>query len=677
MSALQAPHIQDFHDGSKVEPHWGYADRVIPCTVDAGSCEYLDVVYSAHDRGMIYVAVIWATIFAILALYGTGRLIAPKFTSKIDACGPASSDEDPSHQRAPSVLNRHIAAAGATLRHYLLPDIGLRRIFGRVTRFQVLILAIFAGYIIIWSFLGMSYKRWITPVKKAPGKYNSRSTLGPFADRVGVLAFALTPLSILLSSRESVLSLITGVPYHHFNFLHRWLGHIIFIQSSVHTIGWCIVEIRLYQPQPSVGINWIKQPYMIWGVVAMFFLTSLWVLSMPFAIRAFGYEFFRKAHYVLAMVYVGACWGHWEHLKVFLIPSLVLWGIDRAVRIGRSALLHYKCLPGSMSASRFGFSAAPAQVTYFPDEKNGDIVRLDFQHPQRPWNIGQYFYLCFTEGSIWQSHPLTPLSLPIQDSAKLVTHSYIFRAKKGETKRIAMLAAEKCAMIDGPSSEAGKPTTGVILTGPYGASIMNGVGHDTNIFCLAGGTGVTFVLPVLLHLANTLAHDNKTARKIELCWVVRQAKDVEWVGAELDVLRAHPLITVRTFVTRDRVGHEANTEKNEVVDEAIGKEHHSAPGSNSGSGSAEVSVVNLPRITSSSPPTDHHRPDVSELIRDFVGTTVSTGETTVFVSGPGEMVSEARRAAAACNWGRAVLKERTGDYLRSSVRFVDDNRLEF
>ncbi|KAI5848386.1 hypothetical protein BZA05DRAFT_403927 [Tricharina praecox] len=42
--------------------------------------------------------------------------------------------------------------------------------------------------------------------------------------------------------RENIFSLITGIPYQHFNFMHRVLGWIIFAQSLLHTIGWTIVQ---------------------------------------------------------------------------------------------------------------------------------------------------------------------------------------------------------------------------------------------------------------------------------------------------------------------------------------------------------------------------------------------------------------------------------------------------
>lgn len=32
-------HIQDEAAATSVEAHWGYADRVVPCVVDAGSCK--------------------------------------------------------------------------------------------------------------------------------------------------------------------------------------------------------------------------------------------------------------------------------------------------------------------------------------------------------------------------------------------------------------------------------------------------------------------------------------------------------------------------------------------------------------------------------------------------------------------------------------------------------------
>jgi ferric-chelate reductase len=142
----------------------------------------------------------------------------------------------------------------------------------------------------------------------------------------------LTPFTILLSNHESYLSLLTGIPYQHFNFLHRWTGRIIFAQSFLHTLGWAIIEGKLYQPQPAEYARLMSEMYITFGVVAMFLLSLMLVLSTQTAIKWFGYEFFKITHWIIAILYIGACWGHWDRLWCWMVPSLALIGIDQILR---------------------------------------------------------------------------------------------------------------------------------------------------------------------------------------------------------------------------------------------------------------------------------------------------------------------------------------------------------
>ncbi|GJC85272.1 ferric reductase transmembrane component 3 [Colletotrichum liriopes] len=614
-SQLAARHIQNMSEAASLEPHWGYADRAIPCTNDAGSCAYLDVVYGSHDLGMLYVGILWAIIGGILLVWAVGRRALPSISEE-DVLR-ASLLEDT--RASKSFLNRLRQTISSAMNRYLLPDC-IRPVFGRTTRLQVLILSVLAGYLLIFSFVGIVYNTWVTPVKKMPGVYNTRVSLGPWSDRIGVLAYALTPLSVLFATRESVLSLLTGVPYQNFNFLHRWVGYIIVVQSVLHTIGWLVIEVRLYQPQPTVAQEWISQLYMIWGCIALFFLMALYVLSLPPVIRLTGYEFFRKSHYILAMLYVGACIGHWKNLECFMIPALVIWFLDRAARAVRTALMHHNFIEGK----GMGFSAARAAMAIFPDSENGDVVRLDFSHPQDAWNIGQHFYLCFTESSIWQSHPFTPLNAPVTVNGR-TKHSYIFRAKGGETKKVAEIATRKLATASGEKTEV-IPTTSVILTGPYGDPILRNVTSDVNILCVAGGTGVTYVLPALMSLKK---HSGAT-RQLELVWVVRRIKDVEWIRPELDALEAEegPKVTVRIFATRDACNDISPSEQSNKLSESGST---SDAGEGPGEKQVQVSTRATGELTSSETP---RHPDMATIVRQFVDATVS-GKTAVFASGPG------------------------------------------
>ncbi|KAL1598150.1 hypothetical protein SLS59_007160 [Nothophoma quercina] len=701
-------HIQNISAATEVQPHWGYADRVVPCANDAGSCKYLDVVYAAHDIGMYYTGIIWATIGGILILWAIGRHFMRAHPSGVVL--PADLAGEGVNKRR-NAIQRFATAAPSYARSYLLPDAN-RFIFGRVTRTQVLTLVCVVGYLTIWSFVGIVYGTWVTPVKNKPGLYNTRTSLGPWADRVGVIAYALTPLSVMLSSRESILSLVTGLPYQSFNFLHRWLGYLIFAQSSLHTIGWCIIEIKLYNPQPTTGLNWIRQLYMIWGLVAMILLTLLVILSTPWGIRMTGYEAFRKLHYVLAMVYIGACWGHWEQLKVFLIPGLVVWIIDRAIRLGRTALLHYNFLP----SGHMGFRAALADITFFRDEVNGDVVRLDFDHPQDAWSVGQHFYLMFPESSIWQAHPFTPLSLPVF-GADTQHHSYIFRAKKGETRKIAELSAKRAARASDPQEAneglMGNARLSVVLQGPYGEQTMGDLASDSNVLCIAGGTGITYVLPVLLDIAS---RPQNRDRKLSLVWVIRHRSDIDWVAPELQVLKRkcrNLRAGIHIYVTRAAEDHyhEPNvpTTAEKVTEsgcatggtsaccspEAIGsccepkpeeirvqaksccggtKEIQTISNTSDSSAASVSSALSVHGVSKSELNLDHiqARPDLRLMVVDFVASTVR-GRTDVFASGPGGMISDLRTIIAAVNKGGEVWK---GDE-RWDVRLTCDDRLEW
>lgn len=635
-SSLMKRHIQDHSLNATTQNHWGYAERQMPCLNDPGSCDYLDEAYAAHDRGLIYVGVIWLTIVAVLAAWGTFRILSPKTNT--------------------SRLGRLCNVVAATGRRYLLPD-AVRAVFGRTTRLQVLILAISCGYLTIWSFIGMVYGTWITPVKDMPGTYNTRTTLGPWSNRVGVIAYALTPLSVMLASRESLLSMITGVPYQHFNFLHRWLGYVILVQSSLHTIGWCIIQIRLYQPQPKVRYTFFQELYLIWGIVAMGLILVLYIFSLPFVIRRTGYEFFRKSHYVLAMVYAGACIAHWEKLHCFLTPAIALWFLDRFIRLGRTWLLHRRGIDKSHQGL---FQAANARFTIFSNTEDGDVVRLDFRHPHKPWNIGQHFYLCFTEGSIWQSHPFTPLNAPKYiDNA--TEHSYLFRAKGGETRKIAGILKKRKELA------TEMMTTPVILTGPYGESLERSHRADENILCIAGGTGITYVLPLILAIARdgTLGQ-----RKIELVWLIRHRSDAEWIRPELDELSASGAganLKIRIFTTRDsngegNVSDTATTSSKEKSQDAVDSEK----GVNSEAGTLTIRPA---AATETAEHTGH--PAIGPILQGFLAATVQ-GPTTVVASGPGGMMSELRRRVAEANDGGRVWKGED----RFDVSLQCDDRME-
>lgn len=147
--------------------------------------------------------------------------------------------------------------------------------------------------------------------------------------------------------------------------------------------------------------------------------------------------------------------------------------------------------------------------------------------------------------------------MPVQEGG-LTLHSYVFRARGGETRKIAQLAAEKLTNVPGTTvdtntkgaqgqSSLNAGTTPVILGGPYGQSMVKSLTSDTNVLCVAGGTGIAYVLPVVL----SIARETFSTRAVQLVWVIRRFEDRLWIEKELATIALTSEIRVRIFVTRE------------------------------------------------------------------------------------------------------------------------------
>ncbi|KAK2756700.1 hypothetical protein FQN54_005146 [Arachnomyces sp. PD_36] len=671
-------HIQDEAAAESQIPHWGYPSQVVPCTNDQGTCEYLDGVYWMHDVSMLYTFIMWAVIGGLLIIFIGLSFIDPRRT------GSSKGEVEVEGQKGGkgSTFSRAWGAAFATCRHHLLPESAWVSIFGHVTRLQVLILAAILGYLLIFSLIGIVYKTWVTPIEGS-NLHNVRTGLGGFSDRIGALAYALTPLTVALSTRDNMLSILTGIPYQHFNFLHRWTGRIIFVQSFLHTLSWTIIEGNLYKPQPQIFVDWIKQLYMVFGIIAQILITFLYLFSIKRVVQWTGHEFFRKTHYVAGILYLGACWGHWDKLACWMIASIGILFLDRGCRLLRIGLIHLGFKDGSKG---IGFKAAQASMESYADGDGGTVIRLDFTHRHPPWKAGQHFFLCFPELHIWQSHPFTPASTPrlistsassknqAQDSAEQ-RHVYIIRCLGGETSRLPSLLASKRKEKEATAGDNQHITTPVILTGPFGLGTLD-TGAE-NILAVAGGTGISFSLPIMMEVIQRNKEQQRDRKRVvELAWVMRRGRNVEWSLPELEDILGQEVegldLRVRIFITRDgdsetdvpvRVSGDKGEEKEVSITQDVSSTSSLSTPCKATSLSLAHSNVQITRLNNS-------HPSMNELVSDFIQRTSTTGgRTQVVGSGPEGMGRDLREAVAGVNDGGAVWRGEGGE-----VRFEWDNR---
>jgi NAD(P)H-flavin reductase len=265
------------------------------------------------------------------------------------------------------------------------------------------------------------------------------------------------------------------------------------------------------------------QIYIIFGVVAMLLVTILYLGSLKRGIQRTGYQVFKLTHYITAGLYLGACWAHWAPLACWMIAAIILLAIDRGVRLLRLVLIH----TGHVDARNpIGFKKARANMKVFEDEDGGQILRIEFEHNHGPWRAGQHFYLTFPQLAWWQAHPFTPTTLA-SPHPRLQRHVYVLRVKKGITRRLADLV----------TTPGGESSLDILLTGPYGvgSEVADG-GRPKNMLAIAGGTGISFVFPVVLQRLATSA-DNGNAGITQLVWIVRKTADIQWFLAEIEGLK--------------------------------------------------------------------------------------------------------------------------------------------
>lgn len=146
-SLVRRQHIQHADAESKLEPHWGYANRILPCTNDHGTCEYLDGVYWMHDTSMLYTFIMWAVIgFLLISAIGI-RLVKP---SGKRVTMSSTEGEGQKNESSPSAAYRTWRSIQASTRKWLLPE-GFVKFFGHVTKLQLLVLFILSAYLIVFS----------------------------------------------------------------------------------------------------------------------------------------------------------------------------------------------------------------------------------------------------------------------------------------------------------------------------------------------------------------------------------------------------------------------------------------------------------------------------------------------------------------------------------------------
>lgn len=282
-----------------------------------------------------------------------------------------------------------------------------------------------------------------------------------------------------------------------------------------------------------------------------------WILfSSAAPIRNWQYEFFVVQHvlsfiafFVVILLHIPA-----KHAKVYVYVPIALYLFDRLVR-GVFFIYHN---------SRLG----RATVTALP----GGVSKVRIQSLRlKNWHAGQHVLLSVPRFGILQSHPATILSTPASHNGDLL---FILKAHKGFTGRLnasATSSKESIRLVkeisrpstasrstSGDQGETGQPQLPkhlALVSGPYGCSHSDFACFSSALL-IAGSTGITFTLPILLDIAERAQTSCLPLRHVSFIWILKSAQCTSWVSDELkpairSLSKSKISIDVNIFVTTD------------------------------------------------------------------------------------------------------------------------------
>ncbi|RLN73660.1 hypothetical protein BBJ28_00006315 [Nothophytophthora sp. Chile5] len=328
---------------------------------------------------------------------------------------------------------------------------------------------------------------------------------------------------------NSVLLVLTGIPFERALFYHKAAAFATIILSALHGLAYVLARHNDEEGD--------QQSRALTGIVAFGAMVLMFVLSLNVIRRKF-FEFFVRVHWILFLVVLVFAVIHGAGLA---LVGVVPWAIDMLFRLvyrtriySQGSLLKPKTTDDSASSSspsnvlsnkRMGVIARDQLLI---SKLPGDIMRVSFPRIRKDtgevfeYEAGQYAFLCIPAISNLQWHPFTISSSPHE--AMVTFHIKVL----GDwTNALMELAGE----IDGTSSARGSPSPfDILVDGPYGSVSVDIEDPSTysHFALFSGGIGVT----PMRSIVNWLHHEHRSEGRTELkrvnfAWSVRDRELIE------------------------------------------------------------------------------------------------------------------------------------------------------
>ncbi|KAI0352818.1 hypothetical protein OH77DRAFT_738752 [Trametes cingulata] len=334
-----------------------------------------------------------------------------------------------------------------------------------------------------------------------------------FEDRAAHLASCQLPFIVALAGKNNIISFFTGVGHEKLNVLHRATARTCLVLLWIHALSRAISGL----PEKfDFTHGWMR-----WGAVGLAAFTLATILSVRFVRNAF-FEFFLISHIVLVGIFIVGGYLHARAVDFgdYLWPALVVWAFDRVLRTAR-LLWNNR---GKGGADR-EFGTATVELV------SADTIRLTLKR-KFSWRPGQHAYVVLPTVSDLptEAHPFTIASIAGSldgsegPSEKEVV--FLVRGRSGFTGRLRDHAERN-----------GETRVPAFVDGPYGCP--PDLSKYSTCILVAGGSGVSYTLPLLLDLVHRARAGTSDVRRVVFVWAVRESDHLKWISKVLsDALTA-------------------------------------------------------------------------------------------------------------------------------------------
>jgi len=439
-----------------------------------------------------------------------------------------------------------------------------------------------------------------------------------YEDRAAHYASSQLPLIVALAGKNNIISFCTGIGHEKLNMLHRAAARTCLILLWIHALSRVVAGLSSKFDFTHV--------WMQCGAVGLAAFTLATILSVR-PIRSAFFEVFLVGHIVLIALFLlfGYLHARDPGYGNYIWPALVLWAFDRVLRLTRVLL-----------NNRFGWTSNQYESTATVELLSQDTVRLTLRRRMN-WQPGQHAYVILPTISDLptEAHPFTIASIPgsldgtVGPEEKEV--SFIIRGRTGFTGRLR----------DRASGEGSK-TVPAFIDGPYGCPPNLSKYHTCVL--IAGGSGVSYTLPLLLNLVHTARAEKSSVRRVIFVWSVREAEHVKWISKLLNAALTHAqstslIIDPRIYITGPNYPlPELSLNDNNKSDSGDSTPRSLVSPASEKSideKSMELPTYSALRIT-------HGRPSISRILQDEIA--ASSGPVSVDVAGPSALSHAISRA---------------------------------